>query len=284
MNMKEIKQEPVTVLPELPVLDRLLELGAMKPAVLVSPKGTPFMVMPKTCEVVDVSKYEPPQFIKQDVMLQDVESFTAYVNAFKLHNTLIFANIQGNACRFVAAIDYHEPGPDGRPGRVTHRAAMGTEFTPEWADLMDFDGFEFDQVTFAEFLEQRVKLFVEPIGANLLELVQNLHGASNVRFSSAMRLQSGAHRFHFDGEVELRGQAGGGDIELPKELRLGIAPFVGLTMYSVQVRLKYRIKEHKLVIWYEVVDKQHIVRDAIMELVCLVKDKTGLTPMIGQIH
>jgi len=271
-------------LPELPVLDRLMELGAMKAKVFQSDGGEPFMVIPGNCKLADLSAFAPPQRIKQRVTLLEVTSFTDYVNRFKTPETQIFALMDPNGARFLAALDYHHAAPELTPGRSAHCASYPTMATPEWQRWTQQNGVEMDQATFAGFLEDNKKQLVEPSGAVLLELVETLHGKNNVKFTSEMRTNTGGTRLHYETEVSLRGGAAGGEVELPREIRLGIAPFVGGALYSVAARLRYRIANPGLVLWYEILGMENILRDSVLDLTKLIAEKTGIVPYLGSVQ
>lgn len=265
-------------------IDRLLELGTPHvPQLPLKQDGDPFIVVPSSMKVESLAKLVPPTRIVQSPMFLEVGSFTAYVNRFKTAHTLIFAGLTAAGATFRAVLDYHGPTPDLIPGRCDHQATFTLVQTPEWLAWIGADRKPKNQVEFAAFLEDNLPLFAEPSGAELLELVQTLTGKQDVRFNSAVRLQSGANKLHFDEDVVLRGASTtkDGEVELPAILKAGIAPFQGAAKYEVNARLKYRIESRKLALWYETIGVHVILRDLIMETVKSVAEATEIIPLLG---
>lgn len=264
-------------------LDRLLEVGADFPVQTIGKVGDPFVITPNSMTVHDLSKFLPPTRIKRGVTLLEAGSFSDYVNRFKTDNTLIFANVTETGATFTALLDYHSPAPELKPAYVEHSAKYATVPTPEWTTWNNANRKQMSQVDFATWLEDNLPLFRSPTGGELLELVKTLEGKSDVRFNSAIRLQSGGNKLAYDEDVTLKGQVTtqAGFVELPKEIMAGIAPFQGAPPYEVRARLKFRIEGRKLAIWFETIAIHKIIRDSILLVVKEIAEKTGITPLIG---
>ena len=133
--------------------------------------------------------------------------------------------------------------------------------------------------------EEHATLFVAPRGADLLELVTSLHGASEARFNQTFRLKDGSTKLSFDEEVIVRGtsttSSKPGDLELPDIVMAGIAPFNGGPNYEVSARLKVRIENRRLVLWLETISPHKIIRDALVQIMREITEKTGIVPLIG---
>jgi uncharacterized protein YfdQ (DUF2303 family) len=220
-------------------LNRLAELlGSRLPQ--IPPGGTvPYVIVPESMNVHSLEDMLPPQRIKRLVTLIESGSFIDYVNRFKTDNTLIFANVSDHGASIFALLDYHGPAPKLTPAHVDHKAQYNTICTKEWKDWREADRKVMNQVQFATWVEEHLELFrgitdaagkvLTPTGAELLELVQTLEGKSDVRFNSAIRLQSGGSKLAFDEDVTLKGQTvnQSGFIEVPKQVGAGIKPFEG---------------------------------------------------------
>lgn len=256
--------------------------------------GDEFLVVPKDFRVESLKHLVPPKRIEQKVNLTDVDSLILYVNRFKLEEqTTIFSQLRVNGCRLEAVMDYHEGNGSDNPFYCAHRAVFETVETPEWKTWCAANRKPMTQVEFATWLEDNLSLFVKPpddasdapTGAELLELVKSLSGKSDVRFSSAVRLESGGNRLHYDEDVELRGQSStqGGDIVVPKNLVAAIKPFFGADWFAVRARLKYRIESRKLTLWFETVEPHKIIQDSVKLIVEKVEKETELKPLAGSI-
>lgn len=279
-----------------PAMRLLLALGGTAPALQNTDpaKGTPFAIVPSGVQAIDLKGYFPPQRIHQTVKFQEAGSFIEYVNRFKGDDTLIFASLDDAGAVFLAVLDYHEK--DLTPRYLAHKAEFQTMQTPEFKVLLAVNKVSMSQVQFAEFLEENMRLFTEPAGAELLELVQTLYGKQDVRFDTATRLQSGANRLHYDEDVELRGSTSTkeGTVELPKEVIAQAPLFLGGAPYVVRMRLKYRIDQRKLNLRLEIVDLQKMVRDALLKMVEQIAlpqqtdgsdlaSGTGIVPLLGKL-
>lgn len=285
-------------------LDRIAELVAMKPVINNPDAGdgaTPFVVIPNASKVESLEKYFAPQRIKQVVLLLDGGSFIAYVNRYQTDQTLIFADLKADGASFLAVLDYHGAAPELLPQHIAHLARFETVQSPDFKILLAANKTRMTQVDFATWLEDNLRIFTNPAGAALLELVQTLFGKADVRFDAAVRLQSGGGRLHYDEDVELAGQNStrDGTIELPKEITATVPLFEGGAAYVIRARFKYRIEGRKLQLWFEIIALHEIVRHAVLALVKQVASPrqkpagdngeelfapgTGIMPLLGKL-
>lgn len=268
------------------LIERVAELGGEvnKPFVLRTPKGESenVVIVPKDYRTESLAKYCPPQRIEHGVRLQEVESFNAYVNRFKTDNSLIFCNVDDGAV-FTAILDYHGPAPELKPDYCRHKAQYTAQETPEWSDLCGKDKVEMSQVHMAEFLEENSKMFRKPSGADMLELVRGLYATRNARFEQAVRLQTGAHCVSYNEDIVVKSAntTKAGSSELPGELKVGCAVYVGGEEFEITCRLKTRIRERQLFLFYEIVGFAEIVRESTLALVKDVHKATGILPFCG---
>ena len=240
----------------------------------------------------------PPSRIKTAVRMDEPASFAAYVNRFKDADTLIFADITDTGAKFTAVLDYHKapenqpspkdgpetPRPAPVPRYLNHTCTFELQPTTEWKRWTEVNGKKMDQATFATWLEDNLDLFIAPPGAELLELVLNLEGHSNVRFTAQQRLNNGKTALAYDEDVEVTGAVSGksGRIVVPDSLQLAIAPFQGTDAVPVRARLKHRIQERKVVFWLETVTPHVIVRNAVQGILLRVIDQTKIDPLHGK--
>jgi uncharacterized protein YfdQ (DUF2303 family) len=99
----------------------------------------------------------------------------------------------------------------------------------------------------------------------MLEIAQTFHAKTNVSFRSGVRLSSGTTQFLYDEEQTAK--AGGkGQLEVPTEFELGIAPFEGEAAYRIKARLRWRVRDGGLVIGYKLERPHEVVRDALQAI------------------
>lgn len=268
----------------------LLDTGKAQAGIQVNEKGDPFYLRPNG-DVVELKAYFAPRRIEQRVNLQDAGSFIDYVNRFKTDATLIFAKLTETNATLEAVFDYHQNiESDMFPDHCAHRAVFTTLETPDWKAWSAADRMQMDQVKFATWLEDNSQLIRQhekfpdaPSAADILELVRSLHGHSNARFNTALRLDNGAFSVSYDEDVVVRGTSTtkSDGMELPPILCGGVAVYHGAEPYLVPARLKVRVNEKKLVLWFETINKPGIIRESIMAITKQVAEKTGLVPLLG---
>lgn len=264
-------------------IDRIVELGGTQAVGRAAANGDPYAIIPSNTKIESLKHLCPPAYIERQVRLQAADSFAEYVNRFKTPATLIFAEETAQGVKLKSILDYHLANPTPSADRCLHVALYESLPTVEWAEWKSADRKPKDQVAFATWLEDNAALFRNPTGADLLELVRTLTGKNEVRFMSAIRLDSGANRLQYDEDVELKGQLStkSGAVVLPSIVTAGIAPFQGSAAYEVNARLKYRIESRKLNLWFETIAPHIIMRDAVLGVLKLITEKTGLTPLLG---
>lgn len=275
--------EAITNLGDIETIKHIQALTAVFKDLPTNAEGV--VILPHNMKAEDISRFIPPSHIKRNVLLVDVTSFADYVNQFKTGASVIFAEITDAGAKFTAVLDYHGPAPSLAAARCAHVAVFEPQLTKEWKDWLARDNKNMPQEKFAEWLEDTQKLIIAPPGAQLLELVQNLHGAANVKFKSTMRLKDGSRKIEYDRDVTVRGtpQVNAEAMELPGEIAAGISIFEGLTPYEVRARLKTDIADHRLVLRYETIDAHLMVRAELKTMLSEIRERTQLLPFLGRV-
>lgn len=266
-------------------IDKIVAMGgAIRANGMETPWGhsDPFVILPNYMSVRSIADLLPPRRIERKVTLQEVESFCAYVNRFKEDDTLIFCNVD-DGCAFNAILDYHAAAPDLKPKFCRHMASYVALETPEWVVLQEKEKQEMNQVAFAEFIEENAKMFRLPNGADLLELAKSLHGHRNARFQQTVRLDNGANSVSFEEDIVIKSQntTKAGAYELPGIIKVGAAVYVGGEVFEISCRLKTRIQNRELTLFYEIVGYAALVRESTLALVKQVEKVTGILPLLG---
>jgi uncharacterized protein YfdQ (DUF2303 family) len=250
----------------------------------IEPDGlsAPIIVVPtgyKT-EVPSVERVEAwlvnPLRKKGEFHLSELDSFIRYFNEHKTDDSRIFATITDTGAYFEGVLNFHGK----QPAFGDHRCTLKLTPTHEWNVWLTNNKVKMTQADFAQFLEDNADMFTEPTGANLLEIVQTLEGKSHVNISQAVKLQNGQLKLTYTEDVELKGvtSAQAGEMILPMILNVGIAPFQGVTRYAMKARLRYRIENRKITLWYEVIDAHLFVRDVCNGVLTAMEKQTGITP------
>jgi uncharacterized protein YfdQ (DUF2303 family) len=261
-------------------IDKIVSLSNAYRLEQAVPDGDPFAVMPASVKIESLDKYFKPRVVRAAPQFKDVDSFIAYVLSFSTRQTVVFSNPSVEAVNFTAIIDYHE---GDTPGWCSHRAVFVSELTPEFKTWRAANRKQMGQVEFATWLEDNAELFYEPSGADLLELVKNLHGHKNARFGGEVRLATGNYSVSWEEDTVVagRGTVQGGSLAFPKMVTAGIAPFYGCPPYKVVARLKTKVEDRKLSLWYETVAEHLIMRDSINLICQKVRSELKIPVLIG---
>jgi len=249
------------------------------PPVATAKGPDPFVIVPGGWELKYPAVPEFPRRIAQRVELHDAMSFCAYATEYAQESATIFFDEEKRT--FVAVLDYHSGGSGKASGEkprwCEHVATFVARTTPEWDLWSGCNQKPFGQVEFATFLEDNLLDVVEPAGADLLEIAKTLEAKQDVAYSSAVRLDNGAFRFHFDEVIKGTANTQNGVVEIPTQFVLQMQVIRGGSVFKFPARLKYRIKDRSLILWYEIVRPHKIMEQAINETVATIQESTGLT-------
>jgi uncharacterized protein YfdQ (DUF2303 family) len=122
---------------------------------------------------------------------------------------------------------------------------------------------------------------VKPAGADLLELAQTFQATTKVEFRESKQLASGQRQFQYVEETDARGGQRG-ELTIPKEFELGIAPFEGCDPYRVIARLRYRLRDGKLSIGYVLDNPRDVERQAFRDVVETLSEACSLPALYGR--
>lgn len=225
-------------------------------------------------EVVDLTHHLPvPQRLVQKVALHDAASFVGYVNLFAdKARSIIFGRREEADPGFVAMLDYHA-APD-RPSHVSHIASVKLETTEEWDDWNEKNNSPMDQVTFAQWLEDRIPQIAEPSAAGLIDMIRNFEMQKAVSFKSSVRATDGQVQLSYIEEIN------GGQSErttkVPTEIVIAVFPFEGSTKPERLVaRLRWRVQGTSLKVHYVLDRPQDVFFRAFDEVLAGIQTGTA---------
>jgi len=253
-------------------VDSLSQLQSLIIAGLQKPESgcIPFMVVPEGYELKSTeSLQEKPNRIKVSVNLLTSDSFIDYIKRFIDPRTVIFADPSN--VKFTAILDYHETNAD--PEWAQHKATYACPLSENWIAWNKYNKSKMNQLDFAEFIEAHIS-DIAPVndinqgfsGPQLLEMVLAFQETRKSEFKSVRRLQDGTFSFAFSDEK------GGGNTSLPEKILLSLPPFHNGVYYALESRLRYRLKDGELYLWYELIEPERILEDAFKNLMDEVKE------------
>jgi len=215
--------------------------------------------------------------------LDDLDSFVWYV---KEHGSL-------SNCRIYTAVDY-------KTGSLTFKAvfndheqeaAAWRDFTAVFAPEMSLEWLRwshnnkrfFTQAEFASFIEDNMPEIATidglPTGSDMMQLATHFEATSEKKFKAGTRLQSGGVSIEYIDQEDAGTLA---RMQVFEKFALGMPIYFNGAAYRIDARLKYRIREGKLTLWYELIRPEKIIEDAAKELIAGVRDKTGMPVLFGK--
>lgn len=225
-----------------------------------------FAVVPGGYYVEDLQQFkDAPRRIKERIELRSAQSFCDYVARFAAKGASVFCDLKGQS--FTAVLDYH--ADQDNPAWAGHKATYTCPIDSRWKVWTSRNGKQMNQVEFAQFIEDNLPDIVEPNGADMLTVSRTLQAKKKVEFKSDQNLSNGDIQFTYNETTN--GSAG--NIEIPQEFTLGIPVYEGGAKYSVTARLRYRISEGKLAMWYDLVRPERMEEDAFKETASGIKQE-----------
>jgi uncharacterized protein YfdQ (DUF2303 family) len=152
--------------------------------------------------------------------------------------------------------------------------------TEEWRHWLKRDGTLGGQEEFAEHIEEGITEIARPEGATLMEIAQTFHATTSANFRQATRLRDGRVQMRYDEEVQAAaGQSG--ELAVPDEIVLLLAPYVGEEAVEITARLRYRLGGGKLRIGYKLDRPERVKREALESIASQIGDAFGDRVFLG---
>lgn len=209
------------------------------------------------------------------VDFRDAGSLVEYVATQDVPKPMLYAH--ADSYTLVCVLNDHvKEGPGWRD----HRATMVVRSTREWKFWASLDGKLVGQIAFAEHIEQGVREIVTPPAADMLELAMTFEAETHIAFKSGTVLADGSRQLQYIQTMDAKaGQAG--QIVIPKEFTLNVAPFEGSNPYNIKARLRYRIESESLKIGYQLDRPAALMDEAFQDFAQKVADGLGRPVMWG---
>ena len=232
----------------------------------------------------DLEKHLPsPVRKKGTVTLDDADSFIWYVTEHGTPDTTriyLQADYPNGKLRLQALLN-DNTGGDQAHWR-DHQAWLTPAKSVEWQRWTSHDRKGMTQAEFATWLEDNAAdiAVVEgmPTATQMLEMALTFEATSEKRFKSAQRLQSGGVSFEF---VDRDDDATRSRMQAFERFSLGLPVLHGGAAYRLDARLKYRIRDGALSLWYELVRPDKVLEAAAKDLVEKVRESAGFPLIAG---
>ena len=238
--------------------------------------GALYATVPDGHNIEDLEHFlEQPIRMRGAVMCETVASFVEYFNRFKDEASMVFADSPN--FEIVGILDYHSD----EPAFGEHRALYTAPRSDEWNIWTKGNKKPMKQAEFSQFIEDNVKDIREPAGADVLEIARQLEVKKNVEFASAERLSDGQRQFTYNETVA--GTSRKGKLKIPEEFTLGVPVFKDDECYAVTARLRYRMDDGNLFMWYDLLNPHEVERNAFGRIVDAVKKDVDVPVIMGRV-
>lgn len=237
--------------------------------------GHEFAILPPgyTAQSIEHMRGTPSR-AKGTTHVNDAASFVHLVNSQKTPRLRIYGQLYDQngrqAPRFIAVLNDHmdtnqpEPVPAfAHAGWQDHRISYACPLSTEWKTWTAAHKKVMKQAEFAQFVEDNLPDVINPAAAEMLEIARTLEARKGVNFKSGIRLQNGDQQFTFEETTEAKAGEKG-HLSVPEKFEIAIPVFEGAaTRNLIAARLRYRIDNGKLDMWYDL-ERHHKDLEAAM--------------------
>lgn len=212
-------------------------------------------------EVTNLEHYlGNPRRATGNAQLYDGGDFSAYVNRLAGDATTVWADEDNG--RFVAVFNDHTD--PGIPGWRDHVATLLLKNDPEWTAWLRTDGVWLSHGKFAEFLQDRASSIISPDPAAVLEIVLDFKAHRKADFDGEVDLDHDTVRFSYT--EELKQKTNSGTVELPRELHVRLAPYLGMAPVEMVASIRWDVDREGMKFGYRIHRPDLVKRAAFAQL------------------
>lgn len=230
-----------------------------------------------------------PQRKNGTVHLDDIESFTGYINRHKSTDeaTVIYtkADYVKGIVQFNCIINDDRPYSPDEPTQSWRDfvAMYYPQKSVEWDRWTEKNKAHLTQFEFALFIEDNLQdiAAVEgmPTAQQLLEMATKFQATMDMRYKSNIRTQSGGMNLTFVNDDDAQTVE---TMKLFEKISIGIPVFWGGDAYRIDARLRYRVKDGGLKFWYELIREDKVMEDATKTMIEKIKADTDVPLFFGR--
>ncbi len=215
------------------------------------------------------------------VTVRDAASFARYWKRHSDEDSEVYADPDSTSV--TAVLDAHHEGPNGaRWGQ--HRLVLKLVYTRPWRTWFTQHRVWMSQAEFADFVEDNVRDIASASGdmhtADLLKMAQDASATVTASFGQGIRLATGEVKFAYEETVSTRAGRKG-ELEVPTQLTLAIAPFDDCSVKSIGARLRHKWSKDGGLSFCVVLDQpQQVVEDAVLDVTRKVSRLCGDQPVM----
>lgn len=215
-------------------------------------------------DVLDTEAWDStPRRSRGQVTVYDADSFVSAVNqrSDDIGEVIVYADEFTPTLVAVLNDDTAE-----RPGWRDYLVRLSLRRTPQWVFWTEHQGLG-DQQKFAETIEEGLDEITHPDPASMLELAQTFHATTTSRFSGGQRLATGERQLLFSEDVTASAGSKAGAVSFPSTFTLKVQPYLGTDAVVIEARLRFRLRDGKLQIGYQLHRPEEVERQG-FNLLC----------------
>lgn len=242
--------------------------------------AVPYAVVPEGYVLEKLPTADLPLRPNGNVRLRDTASFVRFYKDHAADFSRIYATLE--PARFQAVFDetrvvtFRDEHLHDQANWRQFRATFEVPPSREWKLWTSTDRMPMNQLQFASFLEDNLPDVVKPDGADLLQLALNFEAAQAGSFVATQRLQDGSHNLQWKSENNASGT-----VRLPEQITISIPVFENAEPQQIDARLRYRIKEGVLTIWYELIRPHKVLEATFRSAWATIAEQTGAAILLG---
>lgn len=203
--------------------------------------------------------------------LEIIDKLTSKVPQEAPLTTMLYPTPEGNLNETVA-------------GWKDFTAWLMPQASHEWKTWTQFDGKRMSQFEFAQFIEDNIKDVANedgyPTGTDMLKMAVQFEMSQDKRIKSAIRIQSGGTNIEY---VDNDDAATVERMEAFNKFMLGIPVFWQGQAYYLEAKLRYRVREGVLSLWYDLVRPDIVVDDAVKQILSDIEANIEVPVLYGEI-
>lgn len=221
-------------------------------------------------QLVDHEVFAPtPRRTHGQVVVRDSDGFVQAVNQRKTGAIALYADEgdQGSydPQRLPVLVAVLNDDHGDAPGWRDHRVVLGLRRRPEWIHWRTADGRLLEQKAFATHIEDGLREIVAPSPADMLDMAQHFQATTDAKFKGGQRLATGERQFMYD-ETVVASAGHEGQITIPDEFLLEVAPFYGADARQVRASFRFQLRQAELQLGYKLDRPDETEREAFAEL------------------
>lgn len=240
-------------------IDNLMSRGAAMAEYVNQRVEVPLAFVPEDFDLVSLEQYLlRPRRKRGNVNVFTKDSLVEYCKRH-IHSAESVIYCNATAGTFVVVLNDHG---ETECGHGDHRATYKVRYSQELTAWRNQQSTAMKQTDFGEFIEEHIGDIIVPSGAKMLQVALSMRASTKVSFNSAQRLDNGETQFTYDEKIDARAGERG-TMKVPERFVLAIPIFEGGDVVELECKLRYRINEGNLRMWFTIHQLDRVLREQI---------------------